>query len=207
MIKKISPWAGIIGTIVFTLTFLLNGLLRPLYDPMKMYVSELSIRPQGWIQNINFMFLGGCLFVFAHGIPKYFTEGKAAHSGSILLKIIAICYFFSGLFVTDSASMFDNQQSIHGIIHGVLGAVVFSLSPACCFVFWRHFLIDKDFKYMNTWTFIAGIIMVITVVLMKIGQLQPGILHEWAGVIQRCSLMTFYTWIVTFAFGLKKLQT
>ena len=52
---------------------------------------------------------------------------------------------------------------------------------------------------MKVWTLIAGIVMVVTILLMKIGQLQSGMLHEWAGLVQRCSLMAFYTWVFTFA--------
>ena len=59
---------------------------------------------------------------------------------------------------------------------------------------------------MKVWTLIAGIVMVVTILLMKIGQLQSGMLHEWAGLVQRCSLMAFYTWVFTFALGLKKHQ-
>ena len=204
MIKRIAPWAGIIGTVVFTITFTLLGFLRSDYNPLQMYVSELSIGPQGWIQIVNFMFLGLCLMIFAVGVSKTFTEGKASRAGPILLMFIAICYFVSGPLVTDPASMFDNQMSVQGMLHGIFGAMVFALSPVCCFVFWRRFRIDSNWKHMQTWTLLASLIMAIIVILMKIAQPTTSGLNEWAGLIQRCSLLTFYAWIFTFSLKLKK---
>ena len=204
MLKKIAPWAGMIGPALFTLVFTLNGWLRPGYDPVRMYVSELSIGPGGWIQIVNFLMLGLCLGVFAVGVPKAFPTGKASRAGPILLGIVAVCYFISGPLVTDPAAMFDNQQSVHGLLHGIFGALVFSLSPACCFVFWRRFRADPEWKQMSPWTLLAGIVMVIIVVLMKAGQLTTSLLNAWAGVIQRGALITFYAWVFVFAFKLKR---
>jgi len=204
MTKKIAPWAGMIGPALFTLTFTLNGLLRGGYDPVRMYVSELSIGPRGWIQIVNFMVLGSCLMVFAIGISKAFPTGKASRAGPILLMVIAACYFVSGPLVTDPASMFDNQQTVQGMAHGIFGALVFALSPVCCFVFLRRFRADENWKRLRHWTLLAAIIMVLTVVLMKIAQPLASPLHPWAGLIQRCSLITFYAWIFTFSLKLKR---
>ncbi len=76
MIKRISPWAAMTGTVIFTLAFLVNGLLQPAYDPMKMYVSELSLGPQGWIQIVNFM-LWVAAFLFLLSESKVFQRGKS----------------------------------------------------------------------------------------------------------------------------------
>ena len=202
MIRKIAPWAGMLGPALFTLTFTLNGLLRPGYDPVRMYVSELSIGPRGWVQIVNFMVLGLCLMVFSLGLFKAFPTGKASRAGPILLMIIAACYFISGPLVTDPASMFDNQQSLQGFLHGIFGALVFALSPVCCFVFWRRFREDANRKRMRHWTLLAAIIMMAIVVLMKIAQPPTSQLNPWAGLIQRCSLVTFYAWVFTFSLNL-----
>jgi len=204
MMKKIGPWAGMLGPALFALTFTLNGLLRPGYHPVRMYVSELSIGPQGWIQQVNFMVLGLCLAAFAVGVSKAFPAGKASRAGPVLLGIIAACYFISGPLVTDPAAMFDNQRTVHGFLHGIFGALVFSLSPACCFVFLRRFRADAAWRRMRPWTLLAGIVMALVVVLMKIAQPLPSPLNPWAGLIQRCSMLTFYAWVITFALGLKR---
>ena len=55
MTKRIAPWAGMLGTALFVLSFTVNGFLRPNYSPTRMYISELSIGTQGWIQIVSFM--------------------------------------------------------------------------------------------------------------------------------------------------------
>ncbi|MCL2153419.1 MAG: DUF998 domain-containing protein [Oscillospiraceae bacterium] len=206
MIKKIAPWAGMLGPVLFTLSFTINGLLRSDYNPVRMYISELSIGPQGWIQIISFIFLGICVMLFSLGLKSYFSTGRASRSSPILFMIIAICYFLSGPFVTDPMSMFDNQQTIHGILHGIFGAIVFSLSAVVCFVLWRRFRIEGKNKALEIYSLLSGVGMVILIILMKIGQTQKGLLNDWAGVIQRCCLIISYAWIFIISFKLRKSQ-
>jgi len=201
MIKKAASWAGMLGPALFMLSFMVNGLLRPGYDPAKMYISELSIGPRGWIQIVSFMALGLCLMLFALGLRAAFPKNKAP---SVLCMIIALCYFFSGPFVTDPMAMFDNQQTVHGMVHGILGAIVFSLSAASCFVLWRRFRADENWKSLSAFSLIAGIAMAALIVLMKIGQLRAGPLADYAGVVQRCCLVISYAWIFTIALKLNR---
>ena len=204
MVKKIAPWAGMFGPLLFTLSFTVNGFLRPEYNPVQRYVSELSIGPQGWIQIASFMLLGVSLMLFALGLKEAFPTGKASRSAPILFMIIATCYFLSGPFVTDPMAMFGNQQTFHGTLHGIFGAIVFTLSAVCCFVLWRRFRVDEKWKPMAAFTLIAGIVMIVLIVLMKIGQLQTGLLSDWAGVIQRCCLIVSYAWIFTISLKIKR---
>ena len=204
MIKKTASWAGMLGPTFFTLSFLINGFLTPGYDPVRRYVSELSIGPRGWIQIVSFMILGICIMLFTLGLKEVFPTGKASRAAPILFMIIAVCYFLSGPFVTDPASMFDNQTTLHGMLHGIFGAIVFSLSAAVCFVLWRRFRADTAWKPLANFTLAAGIVMVVLIILMKIGQLQAGPLNDWAGVVQRCCLIISYAWIFAIAFRMRK---
>ena len=204
MLKKMAGLSGMIGTSLFTLSFTINGFLRPDYSPVQNYISELAIGPLGWIQIVSFLFLGVSIILFSFGIKATFPTGRASRTAPLLFLIIGISYILSGLFVTDPKAMFDNQQTPHGIIHGIVGALVFSLSAICCFVLGRRFHIDKEWKSMSAFSFIAGAVMTILIVLMKIGQLQTGLLNDWAGVVQRCCLITSYVWIFFISFKIKK---
>ena len=203
MVKKIASWSGMLGTALFVCSFTINGLLRSDYNPMQRYISELSIGPQGWIQIGSFMFLGMSIMLFSLGIKSAFPAENASRTATVLFMIIGISYFLSGPFITDPQAMFDNQQTVHGIIHGVLGAIVFTLSAVSCFVLWRRFRVDKNWASLSAFSLIAGIAMSILIVLMKIGQLQTGLLHDWAGAIQRCCLLISYVWIFIVSFKMK----
>ena len=204
MVKKIASFAGMLGTTLFPLSFTLNGFLQSDYNPVQRYISELSIGSLGWIQIASFMLLGITIMLFSFGIKAVFPTGKASRAAPILFCVIGISYFLSGPFITDPQAMFDNQQTLHGIVHGIIGAVVFTLSAVSCFVLWRRFRVDEEWKSLSGFSLAAGIAMSILIVLMKIGQLQTGILHDWAGVVQRCCLLISYVWIFSISYKMKK---
>ena len=203
-IKKVASWAGMLGPALFTLSFTVNGHLRPGYDPAQRYISELSIGPGGWIQIVSFILLGVSLMLFALGLRAAFPTGKASRAAPVLFMVVGACYVLSGPFVTDPMAMFDNQQTLQGTLHGIFGAVVFSLSAVSCFVLWRRFRGDAQWKPLSAFSLAAGVAMAALIVLMKIGQLQAGPLNDWAGVVQRCCLIIFYAWIFAIALKLRK---
>jgi len=206
--RQRAAWAGMLGPVLFVAVFTLEGRLRPGYDPRGMFVSELSLGPRGWVQVLNFIILGVSLLVFARGIAAEFREGKAARAGPILLAIIAFSFLVSGPFVMDPAGTPRGQWSWHGTLHQLFGALVFSLSPVSCFVFFRRFHGDPRWQALRWWTLAAGVIIAASVVLMKVGQIRlPGAPHVFAeriGVIQRTALITYMLWLFTFALTLRR---
>ena len=85
MIKKLAARAGVIGTVLFTLSFTINGALRPNYNPMQRYISELAIGPHGWIQIVSFLVLSICVILFSLGVKAAFPTGEASCSAPVLL--------------------------------------------------------------------------------------------------------------------------
>jgi uncharacterized Tic20 family protein len=166
-----------------------------------MYVSELSLGSRGWIQIVNFIIWGVLFLIFTRGIASEFKDGKASKAGPILFAIIAFCFILSGPFVTDPSTIFM-QMSIHGKLHGIFGALVFSLAPVSCFVFYRRFREDQKWQNLSRWTLTACVIIVISVVLMKVGQISSNPVNAWVGLIQRIALIAYLSWIFTFALTL-----
>ncbi len=202
-LRQCAAWAGMVGPILFIAIFTIEGWLRPGYSSAGMYISELSLGPRGWIQITNFIVFGVLFLVFAFGIAIEFRAEKASLKGPILLIIIATCFLFSGPFVADPANTLPEQLSWHGTLHLVFGAMVFSLSPVSCFVFFRRFQKDPKWHSLQWWTLIEGAIMTVAVVLMSEGQknplLLPNALNSYIGLIQRVVIITYLSWIFTFA--------
>lgn len=204
--KKLAAWAGMIGPIVFILVFTLEGLFRLNYNSFEMYISDLSTGPYGWIQIVNFIILGIACLMFTYGVVDEFHDGKMAKAGFILLAIIGFSLFFSGPFITDPINTPRHLWTLHGTIHQLFGALVFLLSPVSCFVFWRCFRNNLEWKSLQLWTFAAGTIVAITVLFLKIGSIQTSFstndLTGWLGLIQRTTLIIYLIWIFTFALRL-----
>ncbi len=204
---KIAAWAGIIGPALFVAVFLIEGLLRPGYNMLSTYVSALSLGPRGWIQIVNFMVFGLLLFGFAQGVGSEFRTGKASRGGVRLLTIIAGCYFFSGPFVMDPDGTPLNLATVHGTLHGILGAIAFLLMPVACFVYLRRFNADPEWSAMRGWTLILGAVaaaaLIILTVVTKLPQFQ-SIFADWDGLIQRELIIPFMAWVFIFGLALRK---
>jgi hypothetical membrane protein len=102
--RDLAGWAGMIGSALFVTVFTIEGWLRPGYDAVATFVSELSLGTRGWIQSGNFLVLGVLFLVFTQGVRAEFRDGKASRAGPILLGIIGMSLFASGIFVTDPAT-------------------------------------------------------------------------------------------------------
>jgi len=195
--------AGIIAPIVFVTLFTIEGWLRPGYSPISMFVSELSFGTEGWTQIINFLITGFLIFLFGRGVAKQFTPGKAPKVGSICLQLIGLSLIASGPFVTDPSAMF-NQHSVHGIIHGIFGAIVFSLFPVTCFIFFHRFRRDPSWRIFAGGTLATGILLIIGIGFLKVSQFPQSNLFIWKGLIQRVILIAYMAWLYAFATQLFK---
>jgi hypothetical protein len=66
----------------------------------------------------------------------------------------------------------------------------------------------RALRSLAPWTLVAGIVITIAVVLMRIGAPRPpapgNVLTSWIGLIQRAALVPFLAWAFTFARALHR---
>jgi hypothetical protein len=204
--RRLATWAGSVGPALFVATFTIEGWHRPGYDERSMFISALALGPRGWIQSLNFVVIGVLFILFTRGIAAEFREGKASRAGPALLTISGVSFLASGPLVMDPASTPRDQMSLHGTLHGVFGALVFSLSPASCFVFLRRFRGDPRWRWLHPWTLAAAAIIVAAVgtqVVATKPPFAPNWLSAWGGLIQRAALITYLAWVFAFSVGLR----
>jgi hypothetical protein len=97
-----------------------------------------------------------------------------------------------------------NQHSVHGIIHGIFGAVVFSLMPITCLIFFSRLYRDPSWKVFAKWTLAIGALLVIGIGFLKVSQFPQSDLFVWKGLIQRIILTSYMAWLCVFAARLFK---
>lgn len=195
--------AGMIGAVLFVSVFTVSGWLYPGYSATRMFVSELSLGPHGWVQILNFVLTGALMLVFGLGLAAHFSVGAASRAGPALIQGIGVSLMASGPFTTDPSAMFQ-QASIHGVVHGIFGALVFTFAPISCFVFYRRFRRDAGWRPLAGWTLATGVVLAVGVVLLKISQQPESVLFEWKGLVQRVILFAFMAWIFAVAFHLRR---
>ncbi|MET4097059.1 DUF998 domain-containing protein [Arthrobacter sp. UYCu712] len=195
---ELAGTAGMIGAALFVSVFSVAGWLEPGYSPNSMFVSELSLGPHGWVQMLNFVLTGALMLVFGRGLATHFSTGTASRAGPLLVQGIGVSLMASGPFTPDPSSMFD-QTSTHGMVHGTFGALVFTFAPLSCFIFYRRFRSDPDWRPLAGWTLAAGVVLTLGIVVLKVSQ-QPGSgLFEFKGLVQRVILVTFMAWVFAVA--------
>src|SRR5262245_18208023 len=195
-----AAWAGATASVLLVAVFVLEDLLSPSFNWLSTAVSEHSFGPHGWIQISTFVVTGLLLLAFAGGVAREFGRDRSRLGGRFL-AILAWCILLSGPFVADPApvAVYSRDATWHDSLHGILGAIAFTLMPASCLVFYRRFRKDARWRALATWTLAARVVIVSAIVLLKIAQLGP--LHGLAGLFQRIILVTFFGW--TFAFGVR----
>jgi len=89
--------AGVVGTVLFVVTFLVDGLTRPGYDPLRHPVSALALGPRGWVQVENFVLCGALIAASAVGL------GQATGSLwlAIAVAVFGLALVASGVFPMD----------------------------------------------------------------------------------------------------------
>jgi hypothetical protein len=94
------------------------------------------------------------------------------------------------------------QMSVHGLIHGLAGGIVFLLMPVIIFVFLRRFLSDPEWRALRGWTLVLGIIEAAGVIVFTAVSKMPAGQNPYTGLLglfQRVALIPFMLWLCGFA--------
>ena len=176
-------WTGLAAPIVLVGVFTIEGALRPGYSALAMYVSALSLGPRGWIQITSFVVTGALVLAFAA------CNARRSRVGSILLAVIGAGILASGPFVMDPMGTPRATWTMHGLVHQLLGALVFMLMPITCWVFARGAR-----GAFRVWCASSGVVILLAIIGLKMAPLAPAF-----GAIQRVALVTFFAWVFSLA--------
>lgn len=191
---------GVLAGPLFVLGFVLAGLGRAGYDPLRHPISSLAIGPEGWPQTINFLLTGGLLLAFAFGLRGKLVSGPGRVWGIRWLRVVGIGFLGAGVFCTDAVYGFPPEQPLalaqftwHGHLHDLFSLLVFVGLPVACFVFARRFW-QAGRRGAGWHALVSGVLMLAFFVMAALGFKQlPGWV-ELAGLFQRLSLVSGLSW-------------
>jgi hypothetical membrane protein len=92
---------GVIGPVLFVITFTLAGLARPGYSPVDQAISDLGIGENGWVLNLSLIVLGLLLVGYAIAFYRSVrTDGPAALrlAAMALISAVGLGYAAAGIF-------------------------------------------------------------------------------------------------------------
>jgi hypothetical membrane protein len=172
---------GLIGPIVFSITYLVLGATLPGYDNLRQPISDLELGSYGWMQSLNFIVFGVFSTFFAVGLRMELMRGLGAIWLPTLQVCIAVGLMVSGIF-------------IHNPLH-TLGSMVSFLSLILSFfLFARRFEGDNRWKGWSLFSIICGILMIIFLALF--GSARDH--HGHSGLFERMVVFIRTIWSLPF---------
>lgn len=143
--QRLLLGCGVLGSVLFTGTFLVEGATRPGYDPWRQPISALSLGAHGWVQSVNFIVFGLLLGCFAVGLRAALAPGVGSRWAPRLQAVAALGLIIDGVFAQDPGLGYPpgtptpTTPTVHGLLHLLGATLAFTALPARCFVLARRF--------------------------------------------------------------------
>ena len=177
---------GIIGSILFSVTYFTFGAITPDYDMMRQAISDLELIKHGWIQNANFIVFGLFICAFAAGLRKELVSGYGITWLPLMQVFMALGLILSGIFI---------YQPIHTPA-SVLSFVSLIIS---FFLFTRRFAGDPRWKGWAAYSIISAVLAMFFLAMFGYAKSNNG---AYAGVFERLVVVTRAIWSVIFTIRL-----
>jgi hypothetical membrane protein len=199
----IGAVAGMIGPLLFTVGFIVQGLFRhDEYDPIAETVSALEAGPNGWIQQLNFFVFGILMMIFGAGLGSGLRTRRRWIAPAIVAWW-ALGLLMAGLFPLRENA--DGQTYDSTGLHQPNGAVFFlSMWVGLGILSWclRPDLRWRDLVPYTMITSVALAALFGVLAALAIPDSAP--LHPWAGLLQRLVLAVWFPCLVVLAARLRK---
>ncbi|MBI3745862.1 MAG: DUF998 domain-containing protein [Chloroflexi bacterium] len=197
-------WPGVVGPIGFVVTFTVEGAVRPGYDPVRHFVSLLSLGDGGWLQVVNFLVTGGLIAAFGVALRARWVTGRGSRWVPRLIVATGVALIASGIFATDPGLGYPpgapdgmpTDPSWHAGLHYLGSVVVFLALPAAMFLTARRFRTGGDTA--------AAAYSVVSALIMVGFWIAPFVLEvagpsQVAGLLQRIAVLGGFQWLVAIA--------
>ena len=197
-ISAIGAVAGMVGPILFTLGFVVQGLFRRgEYDPIAETVSALEAGPNGWIQQLNFLVFATLMMIFGAGLGAGLRTGRRS-IGSAVVGFWGVGLLGAGLFPLRED--FAGQTYDPTGVHQPIGAVFFLSTWVGLAVLSWCLRPDPRWRGLARYTLLtSGALAVLFLVMAALGISSSAPLHPWAGLIQRLVLAVWFPCLVALA--------
>jgi hypothetical protein len=194
------------GLIAFMVAFLVEGALRPGYRPWRHAISQLSLGPFGWVNIIGVLVAGASLLAFAAGLHAALPTGVGSRWGPRLMAVTGTCLLLTAALLDDPGLGYPPgtpaQQSLHGLLHGLLITLAVGCLSAACLVMARRFAGDHGWRGWARYSTVTGLVVATGYVATAVvtGLDQAGLLpNAPGGLLQRAMIIAGFGWIILLA--------
>lgn len=167
-------WYAVLATGFFVVATLVQGALRPDYDPWHQSISALSLGPAGWVQDLAFVLLGLALLSTVPVWRRVLANGVGALAYPVLTAVTGLGLLSSGWIPQDPAPGYDPEQlghalpTITGLIHLAIAGVSAIASCAALFVMAARFAEFPEWRRWATYSRISAVLTILCVVVYAV---------------------------------------
>ncbi len=179
---------GTIGSLLFTTTYLIEGITRPGYSTLQQAISALSLGPGGWVQQVNFIVFGLFVLCSAFGWYQLLKPGAGSILYPVLKVITGLGLIVDGFFSQDPTHGYPlgavlTPPTLHGEIHAIFAFVTITVIALSCFVLARRFAVEPRWRGWAVYSVFTGLLTIIFIAIF--GSLTGH--SDIAGLFERLS--------------------
>ena len=165
----------------FIALVILQGFLQPGYSHVVHPISALAALPLGWIQNINFYYLGTLTIAYAIGLQFDVRPARRGAVGPALVALSGVGLILCGMFPwrQQNGVFIEPMGHVIGAVTSFLGASIGHI------VISRRMVRDPEWRALAFYVLASGIMMLLLFFAVAYA-LEPGSpLQPWTGALQR----------------------
>ena len=182
---------GVVGAVLFVVTFLIDGATRPGYRPLYHPVSALALGSRGWVQTSNFVVTGVLMIAAAAGT----REALDVTIGPSLLALFGVGLVVSGVFTMDPMRGYPPGTapgtpailSRRHKVHDAFGFVVFSSLGAAEIAF--GLALEGGWRI---YSFATAALLVVLMIVFGVAWERD---RPRMGLLQRLMVLVGWTWV------------
>jgi hypothetical protein len=145
----------------FAVTYLIEGTTRRGYDAMQYAISVLSLGPDGWAQQVNFIVFGMLALASAVGWRMALTPGVGRFWYPRLKAIIGAGLIVDGFFSQDPVAAYPvgavvGATTTHAVIHTLSAFITITAIAVSSFALARRFAVEPRWRGWAISTFLTG---------------------------------------------------
>lgn len=187
--------ASLVGSLLFTTVYLLEGVTRPGYVAYQQAISALSLGPGGWMQRANFIVFGLLILCSAVGWRRLLRPGVARVWFPIAQTATGIGLIVDGIVSQNPAPGYPvgatlGAPTVGGAIHTLFAVVSITSLALGCFVLARRFAREPRWRGWALYSVITGLLTIVFIALFGMSGAHGGI----AGIYERLSAGVHSLW-------------
>jgi hypothetical protein len=196
---------GVVGPIFFIGAFLVLGATRRDFDPMRQFVSLLSLSEDGWTMTVTFLVSGALIALGAAGLRRVLRFGPGCRWIPLLVGLTGLGLIAAGAFPTDplqgyppgAPTVMPATASAHAAVHLIGALLIFVLLPIAALIAARRFAVD-DQPVWAAYSAASGLVMLVANAVTSASPGTPGMFPDVAGLLQRVSIVAGFVWLAAF---------